>query len=87
MDNLEMKANAVPEEIAGLAEEIAEAVPKCRNKVVAGFGVGMIAGMLCMYTVPILVRKIKAHKEKPAVVEEYDPEVVKEFTVVEDEDP
>ena len=89
MENLEMKAKAIPEEVAGLvpAEEIAEAASKCNNKFVAGFAGGALAGALAMYTVPILVKKIKAHKkEKPPVgAEEYDPEIVEEFTIVEDD--
>ena len=88
MENLEMNAKAIPEEVVGLipAEEIAEAASKSGNKVVAGFAGGALAGALLMYTVPILVKKIKAHKKKPPVgAEEYDPEIVEEFAIVEDD--
>lgn len=88
MENLENVAKAIPEEVAGLvpAEEITEAASKCSNKIVAGFAGGALAGALAMYTVPILVKRIKAHKKKPPVgAEEYDPEIVEEFTIVEDD--
>ena len=88
MENMENVAKAIPEEAAGLvpAEEIAEAASKCSNKVVAGFAGGALAGALLMYTVPILVKKIKAHKKKSQTgVEEYDPEIVDTFNIVDDD--